>query len=113
MLADYGVSDTPGWLERELGLPWTTAGRYIAASPLFQVDRVRTPTLVLRAVNDTWDNDTVGAIVGAVVGALHGRRGLPPEWIDGLLGRTGADDDGRVFELIAETRHSLGDRAGA
>jgi dipeptidyl aminopeptidase/acylaminoacyl peptidase len=52
MLADYGVSDTPGWVERELGLPWTTTGRYIAASPLFQVDRVRTPTLVLCGQDD-------------------------------------------------------------
>jgi hypothetical protein len=29
---------------------------------------------ILRAVNDTKDNDTVAAIVGAAVGALHGRR---------------------------------------
>ena len=27
---------------------------------------------IVRAVNDTWDNDTIGAIVGAAVGALHG-----------------------------------------
>jgi len=27
---------------------------------------------IVRAVNDTWDNDSVAAIVGAVVGALHG-----------------------------------------
>ena len=63
---------------------------------------------ILRAVNDTWDNDTVAAIVGAIVGALHGRKAFPQEWVDGLLGRTGADDDGRVFELIAETRRYLG-----
>lgn len=35
----------------------------------------------------------------------HGRRaaracGLPLRWVDGLLGRTREDDDGRVFELI-------------
>jgi ADP-ribosylglycohydrolase len=63
---------------------------------------------ILRAVNDTWDNDTVAAMVGAIVGALHGRKALPREWVDGLLGRTGADDDGRGFELIAETRRYLG-----
>ena len=63
---------------------------------------------VLRAVNDTWDNDTVAAIVGAVVGALHGRKALPQEWIDGLLGRTGAQDDGRVFESIFEMKRYLG-----
>ena len=44
------------------------------------------------------------AIVGAAVGALHGRQALPKEWIDGLLGRTGDHDDGRVFELITEAR---------
>ncbi|HKG90473.1 MAG TPA: DUF6569 family protein [Gemmatimonadaceae bacterium] len=59
---------------------------------------------IVRAVNDTRDNDTVAAIVGAAVGALHGRSGLPPRWADGLLGRTGASDDGRVFALIDEAR---------
>lgn len=59
---------------------------------------------VVRAVNDTKDNDTVAAIVGAAVGALHGKAGLPPRWIEGLLGRTGTDDDGRVFELIDQAR---------
>ncbi len=59
---------------------------------------------IVRAVNDTWDNDTVAAIVGGVVGALHGRKALPQEWVDGLLGRTGERDDGRVFELIAAAR---------
>jgi len=33
---------------------------------------------IVRAVNDTTDNDTVGAIVGAAVGALHGELALPP-----------------------------------
>jgi ADP-ribosylglycohydrolase len=28
---------------------------------------------IVRAVNDTRDNDTTAAIVGAAVGALHGR----------------------------------------
>ena len=59
---------------------------------------------IVRAVNDTKDNDTVAAIVGAAVGALHGRKGLPERWIKNLLGRTEADDDGRVFELINEAR---------
>jgi ADP-ribosylglycohydrolase len=58
----------------------------------------------VRAVNDTVDNDTIGAIVGAVVGALHGKHRLPARWLDGLLGRTAAADDGRVFELIAAAR---------
>jgi len=55
---------------------------------------------IVRAVNDTRDNDTAGAIVGAAVGALHGRSRLPRRWVDGLLGRTAEADDGRIFELI-------------
>lgn len=55
---------------------------------------------IVRAVNDTKDNDSIAAIVGAAVGALHGRSSLPQRWIEDLLGRTGADDDGRMFELI-------------
>ena len=55
---------------------------------------------IIRAVNDTKDNDTIAAIVGAAVGALHGEKALPGRWIDGLLGRTAQDDDGRVFELL-------------
>ena len=58
----------------------------------------------VRAVNDTPDNDTIGAIVGALVGALHGSDSLPRRWRDGLLGRTAEADDGRIFELIAEAR---------
>ncbi len=56
---------------------------------------------IVRAVNDTWDNDTAAAIVGAAVGALHGRRALPERWIAGLLGRTADNDDGEVFRLTA------------
>jgi ADP-ribosylglycohydrolase len=55
---------------------------------------------IIRAVNDTKDNDTITAIVGAAVGAIHGRQGLPARWITGLSGRTGADDDWHMFELI-------------
>lgn len=59
---------------------------------------------VVRAVNDTRDNDTVGAIVGAAVGALHGAQAFPERWRRGLLGRTRAEDDGRIFELIDAAR---------
>jgi ADP-ribosylglycohydrolase len=55
---------------------------------------------IVRAVNDTQDNDTAAAIVGAAVGALHGKQGFPGRWLDSLLGRTTASDDGRIFELI-------------
>lgn len=59
---------------------------------------------IVRAVNDTRDNDTIAALVGAAAGALHGRRGLPARWIDNLLGRTGPDDDGAVFHLLDAAR---------
>ncbi len=68
---------------------------------------------IVRAVNDTHDNDTVGAIVGAAVGALHGKDALPKRWRDGLLGRTGADDDGRVFELLDQARRVFWDDTSA
>jgi ADP-ribosylglycohydrolase len=55
---------------------------------------------IVRAVNDTRDNDTVAAIVGAAVGALHGADALPQRWRLGLLGRTQAADDGQVFRLV-------------
>jgi ADP-ribosylglycohydrolase len=51
---------------------------------------------LVRAVNDTWDNDTVGSLVGAVMGALHGFAALPDRWRQGLLGRTSHHDDGRL-----------------
>jgi ADP-ribosyl-[dinitrogen reductase] hydrolase len=61
---------------------------------------------IVRAVNDTRDNDTIAAIVGAAVGALHGEDALPARWRHGLLGRTREADDGRVFDLLeqAETQ---------
>ena len=59
---------------------------------------------IVRAVNDTRDNDTIAAVVGAAVGALHGRAGLPPRWLAGLAGRTTDRDDGRVFELLQQAK---------
>ena len=56
---------------------------------------------IVRAVNDTRDNDTVAAIAGAVVGALHGAQALPRRWREGLLGRVVGDGpDGELFEVI-------------
>jgi hypothetical protein len=40
----------------------------------------------------------------------RGRKALLQEWVDGLLGRTGESDDGRVFELIGDTRRFLEER---
>jgi hypothetical protein len=59
---------------------------------------------LLHAVNDTYDNDTVAAIVGAAVGALHGREALPERWISGLTGRTRDSDDGRIFAILDQAR---------
>jgi ADP-ribosylglycohydrolase len=59
---------------------------------------------IVRAVNDTVDNDTIAAIVGAAVGALHGRDALPARWRSDLLGRTGDHDDGHIFELLEQAR---------
>jgi ADP-ribosylglycohydrolase len=63
---------------------------------------------IVRAVNDTKDNDTIAAIVGAAVGALHGKSGLPARWVSGLSGRTEERDDGRIFTLLAEARRTWG-----
>jgi ADP-ribosyl-[dinitrogen reductase] hydrolase len=41
---------------------------------------------IVRAVNDTKDNDTIAAIVGAAVGALHGIAGIPERWLRDLSG---------------------------
>lgn len=57
---------------------------------------------IVRAVNDTKDNDSIAAIVGAAVGVLHGASALPQRWHDGLLGRTRAADDGQVQALADE-----------
>jgi ADP-ribosylglycohydrolase len=57
---------------------------------------------IIRAVTDTKDNDTIGAIVGAAVGALHGVSNLPERWISDLSGRTQSSDNNRIFELLNE-----------
>jgi ADP-ribosyl-[dinitrogen reductase] hydrolase len=62
---------------------------------------------IIRAVNDTCDNDTIAAIVGAAVGALHGEASLPARWRANLLGRTAEADDGQVFELLDQAEALL------
>ena len=59
---------------------------------------------LVRAVNDTRDNDTVAAIVGAMAGALHGRARLPSRWVEKLRGWVGLHQDRRVFELLDQAR---------
>jgi ADP-ribosylglycohydrolase len=62
---------------------------------------------IVRAVNDTCDNDTIAAVVGTAIGALHGEAALPKRWRDNLLGRTAEADDGKVFGLLAATKALL------
>ncbi len=62
---------------------------------------------LVRAVNDTKDNDTVGAIVGSALGALYGVSGLPRRWIENLTGRTGANDDGRILAILEQARRAF------
>jgi ADP-ribosyl-[dinitrogen reductase] hydrolase len=63
---------------------------------------------MVRAVNDTKDNDTIAAIVGAASGALHGASALPARWVDQLPGYTRANDDGEVQRIIARARERWG-----
>jgi hypothetical protein len=65
---------------------------------------------LVRAVNDTKDNDTIAAIVGAAAGALHGANALPKRWLDGLSGRTSGFDPGKAQELAiaAAARYGRG-----
>ncbi|MBM4137724.1 MAG: ADP-ribosylglycohydrolase [Nitrospira sp.] len=65
---------------------------------------------IIRAVNDTKDNDTIAAIVGAAVGALHGLKGIPQHWVEGLTGRTRSSDDGEVFRLIFKAKKAFWSR---
>lgn len=61
---------------------------------------------VVRAVNDTHDNDTIASLTGAMLGALYGRKAIPERWIKNLEGRTRRDDAGQVFRLI-EAAHTF------
>ena len=47
MVIQWGTEDTPGHVINFVGgLPWEVAEHYKAASPLYQLDRVQTPTLI-------------------------------------------------------------------
>ncbi|HEX3556780.1 MAG TPA: S9 family peptidase [Thermoanaerobaculia bacterium] len=51
-VANYGTDHYQREWEAELGLPWKNADLWIKMSPFFQVETVRTPTLVLCGSND-------------------------------------------------------------
>jgi len=47
MVIQWGTEDTPGHVINFVGgLPWEVAEHYKSASPLYQLDRVQTPTLI-------------------------------------------------------------------
>jgi ADP-ribosylglycohydrolase len=99
-----GEAKGHGWDTREACDAWYSGAYLLETVPSvlwILANHAHDPEeAIVRAVNDTKDNDTVAAIVGAAVGALHGRQALPDRWQMGLLGRTTASDDGRVFRLI-------------
>jgi ADP-ribosylglycohydrolase len=100
-----------GWTAREACDAWGSGAYLLESAPsllwiLFRHAQEPEEAIV-RAVNDTQDNDTIAAIAGAAVGALHGVGALPARWTTGLLGRTRTADDGRVFQLVeAATRQA-------
>jgi ADP-ribosyl-[dinitrogen reductase] hydrolase len=59
---------------------------------------------IVRAVNDTSDNDTIASIVGAAVGALHGLAGIPERWVKRLTGRIREGGGYQVFRLILHAK---------
>jgi len=53
MVIQWGIEDTPGHVINFVeGLPWEQPEHYRKASPLFGLDRVRTPTLIHVGGND-------------------------------------------------------------
>ncbi len=107
--ADYlehvlGEAARHGWSTREACDNWHSGAYLLETVPsvlwILEMHAHDPAAALIRAVNDTKDNDTAAAIVGAAVGALHGATALPARWQMGLLGRTTADDSGHVFRLI-------------
>ena len=62
---------------------------------------------IIRAVNDTVDNDTIAAIVGSAVGALHGKKKIPQRWLTDLTGRTTKEDDGKLCMILHRARKTF------
>jgi ADP-ribosyl-[dinitrogen reductase] hydrolase len=113
-LLDSAIADARShdWDTREACAAWSSGAYLVETVPALLWILARhahePEEAIVRAVNDTQDNDTVGALVGAAVGALHGRDALPVSWQRGLLGRTTDSDDGRIFRLIEQAiRHEF------
>ena len=73
-----GDAQRHGWSTREACDAWHSGAYLLETVPSvlwILANHAHDPEeAIVRAVNDTTDNDTVAAIVGAAVGALHGRR---------------------------------------
>lgn len=95
-----------GWTVRRVSDSWYSGAYLLETVPTvlatLALHAASPEEAIVRAVNDAYDNDTVAAVVGATVGALHGASALPPRWLDRrrLPGRTQADDDGRLYEVL-------------
>ncbi|HID76598.1 MAG TPA: ADP-ribosylglycohydrolase [Planctomycetaceae bacterium] len=59
---------------------------------------------VVRAVNDTEDNDTIAAMVGAAMGALYGTGCFPAHWVKNLPQHPTHQEGETVFGLLASVR---------
>ena len=57
---------------------------------------------ICKAVNCGWDTDCTGATVGAIWGIIHGRSGLPEDWVKPLGGRVTVRE-GYIRNLRAPT----------
>jgi ADP-ribosylglycohydrolase len=102
-------ADSEGMNARDACMTWYSGAFLLETVPsvlfiLMRHAHVSPDDAIVRAVNDTKDNDTIAAIVGAAVGALYGNKSMPEQWIENLSGRTTNSDDGHIFNLIDDAR---------
>ena len=94
---------------QEAGAQWYSGAFLLETLPttLHLIARYRDDPqeCILRAVNDTWDNDTIASLCGAAMGARHGLDAFRPEWLESLPGRTTDRDAGRVSRVYAKLRN--------
>ncbi|HUG95221.1 MAG TPA: prolyl oligopeptidase family serine peptidase, partial [Pleomorphomonadaceae bacterium] len=76
----WGTEDTPGHVVNYMGgtFPWTGADHYRAASPLHDLDKVKTPTLIHVGEND---ERVPAAHARALYRGLHFYLGVPCELV--------------------------------